>query len=116
MDPFKGDFGVESSGLSIRNPAVFAVSAPKFFRGGPDSNASFWGLLGGSWDSKVISTLIGDISIVTFIITVVTKSHEPSSRLSCLGLPKGPKVVPFWDSYIESYKAIPKRNYYGASG
>ena len=36
-------------------------------------------LLGGSWDfvSKVISTLIGVISIVTLIITLVTKSHDP---------------------------------------
>ena len=32
------------------------------------------------------------------------------------GLPKGPKVVPFWGSYLESYKVLPKRNYYGASG
>ena len=39
-------------------------------------------LLGGSWDlvSKVISTLIGVISIVTLIITLVTKSHDPLSR------------------------------------
>ena len=38
-------------------------------------------LLGGSWDlvSKVISTLIGVISIVTLIITIVTKSHDPLS-------------------------------------
>ena len=36
-------------------------------------------LLGGSWDlvSKVISTLIGVISIVTLIMTLVTKSHDP---------------------------------------
>ena len=41
------------------------------------------GLLGGSWDlvSKVISTLIGVISIITFLITLVAKSHEPLSRL-----------------------------------
>ena len=38
-------------------------------------------LLGGSWDlvSKVIRTLIGVISIVTLIITLVTKSHDPLS-------------------------------------
>ena len=37
--------------------------------------------LGGSWDlvSKVISTLIGVISIVALIITLVTKSHDPLS-------------------------------------
>ena len=40
-------------------------------------------ILGGSWDlvSKVISTLIGVISIVTLIITLVTKSHDPLSRV-----------------------------------
>ena len=39
------------------------------------------GVLGGSWDlvSEVISTLIGIISIVTLIITLVTKSHDPLS-------------------------------------
>ena len=38
-------------------------------------------VLGGSWDlvSKVISTLTGVISIVTLIITLVTKSHVPLS-------------------------------------
>ena len=40
-------------------------------------------LLGGSWDlaSKLISTLIGVLSIVTLIITLVTKSHDPLSRV-----------------------------------
>ena len=28
----------------------------------------------------------------------------------------GPKVVPFWGSYLEFYKVIPKRNYFGAYG
>ena len=39
-------------------------------------------LLGGSWDlvSKVITTLIGVISIVTLTITLVTKSHDPLSK------------------------------------
>ena len=32
------------------------------------------------------------------------------------GLPIGPKVVPFWGSYLEFYKVIPKRNYFGAHG
>ena len=43
-------------------------------------------LLGGSWDSvsKVISTLIGVISIVTLIIALVAKSHDPLSR-ACEG-------------------------------
>ena len=31
-------------------------------------------------------------------------------------LPKGPKVVPFGGSYLEFYKVIPKRNYFGAFG
>ena len=40
-------------------------------------------ILGGSWDlvSKVISTLIGVISIVTLIITLVPKSHDPLSKV-----------------------------------
>ena len=44
--------------------------------------------LGGSWDlvSRVISTLIGvgvhvTITIVTFFITSVTKSHDPLRRV-----------------------------------
>ena len=28
----------------------------------------------------------------------------------------GPKVVPFGGSYLEIYKVIPKRNYFGAYG
>ena len=31
-------------------------------------------------------------------------------------LPRGSIVVPFGGSYLESYKVIPKRNYYGAYG
>ena len=31
-------------------------------------------------------------------------------------LPIGPKVVPFWGSYLELYRVILKRNYYGAYG
>ena len=36
--------------------------------------------------------------------------------LQALTLPIGPKVVPFWGSYLEFYKVIPKRNYFGAFG
>ena len=38
-------------------------------------------ILKGPWDlvSKVITTLIGVISIVTLLITLVTKSHDPLS-------------------------------------
>ena len=32
------------------------------------------------------------------------------------GVPIGPKVVPFWGSYLEFYKVIPKRDYFGAYG
>ena len=44
-------------------------------------------ILGGSWDlvSKVISTLSGVISIVTLIITLVTKSHDPLSTVCADG-------------------------------
>ena len=31
-------------------------------------------------------------------------------------VPRGSMVVPFWGSYLESYKAVPKGNYYGAYG
>ena len=31
-------------------------------------------------------------------------------------IPIGPKVVPFWASYLEFYKVLPKRNYFGAYG
>ena len=31
-------------------------------------------------------------------------------------IPIGSKVVPFYGSYLESYKVIPKRNYLGAYG
>ena len=31
-----------------------------------------------------------------------------------LHVPIGPKVVPFWGSYSEFYKVIPRRNYFGA--
>ena len=33
-----------------------------------------------------------------------------------INLPRDPKVVPFWGSYIESYKVTPKRSYFAASG
>ena len=53
-------------------------------------NETSEGLLGGSWGlvSRVISTSIGlqvIRSIVTLIITLVTKSHEPLSRGPRLG-------------------------------
>ena len=32
------------------------------------------------------------------------------------GFTIGPKVVPFWASYLEFYKVLPKRNYFGAYG
>ena len=35
---------------------------------------------------------------------------------SNIGFPIGPIVVPFWASYLEAYKVIPKRYYYGAYG
>ena len=47
-----------------------------------------WFVLGGSGNlvSKVISTLVGVITIVTLIITLVTKSHDPLSRRGCKNL------------------------------
>ena len=42
----------------------------------------------------------------------------PNSGPASLGhrIPRGSIVVPFCGSYLESYKVIPKRNYYGAYG
>ena len=37
-------------------------------------------------------------------------------ELWILPLPRGSIVAPFWGSYLESYKEIPKRNYCGAYG
>ena len=48
-----------------------------------------------------------------------TEAQQPVTSGTLLlthDLPRGSKVVPFWGSYIESYKVIPKRNYYGAYG
>ena len=39
-----------------------------------------------------------------------------SCLLGCGVLPIGPKAVPFWGSYLEFYKVIPKRNYFGPMG
>ena len=41
---------------------------------------------------------------------------DSESALLKKAVPVGPKVVPFRGSYIESYKVILKRNYYGAYG
>ena len=40
--------------------------------------------------------------------------RAPDCRLTTL--PIGPKVVPFWGSYLEFYEGILKRNYFGAYG
>ena len=41
----------------------------------------------------------------------------PRDAGCCLkGVPIGSIVVPFWGSYLGSYKVIPKRNYFGAYG
>ena len=40
--------------------------------------------------------------------------HQQTDWFWCL--PRGSIVVPFWGSYFESYKRIPKRNYYGPKG
>ena len=46
---------------------------------------------------------------------LLRENFSPTEARS-LTLPRGSKVVPFWGSYIESYKVIRKRNYYGAYG
>ena len=62
-------------------------------------------VLGGSWDlvSKDISTLIGVISIVALIITLVTESHDPLSRVP------DPEVFPELQRFLaRPYLKVPK--------
>ena len=40
----------------------------------------------------------------------------PVSVVEMLPIPRGSTVVLVGDSYLESYKVIPDRNYYGAFG
>ena len=52
---------------------------------------------------------------------MLKKSQKLTSRpdikpAPSLSLPRGSIVVPFDGSYLESYKVIPKKNYYGAHG
>ena len=56
------------------------------------------------------SSVVSNFSVLGCI------GFESSFGLFCICIPRGPKVVPFWGSYIESYKVTPKRNYFGASG
>ena len=42
----------------------------------------------------------------------VGRTRGNSTEFGMLALPIGPIVVPFWGSYLDSYKVIPKRNYY----
>ena len=41
--------------------------------------------------------------------------HDVNAKLFMMATHR-PKVVPFWGSYLEIYKGIPKRNYFGAYG
>ena len=49
--------------------------------------------------------------------TAYRRRSSVSSRPHCMfsKLPIGPKVD-FWGSYLEFYKVIPERNYFGAYG
>ena len=42
--------------------------------------------------------------------------HGALGIIDPVGIPIGPKVVPFGGSYLEFYKVVPKRNYFGAYG
>ena len=70
-------------------------------------------LLGGGGDlvSKVISRVI--IGVTPFRV-LITLHITYLLGLLPLQAPIGPIVVPFWGSYLEFYKVIPKRNYYRA--
>ena len=46
----------------------------------------------------------------------VTAPTENSLIIQESKLPIGPKVVPFGGSYLEFYKVVLKRNYFGADG
>ena len=48
-------------------------------------------------------------------LSTKTLNTRPEAYLGSI-LPIGPKVVLFWGSYLEFYKEIPKRNYFGAYG
>ena len=69
-------------------------------RGGlPEPTNYPWWPIGRSWDLvrqviQVISTLIGVISNYKYIVTWITKSHDPLSRLDPGPRPRAPKT---WD-------------------
>ena len=85
--------------MKLRNPPEKA----------PPSESSSDGTIS---DSSAISSPSSEGSFTgSFMVPV-----RVLSGVLVQGLPKIPEVVPFWGSYIESYKVIPKRNYYGASG
>ena len=45
-----------------------------------------------------------------------TPTLAPNPKIGKTSLPINPKVVLFGGSYVEFYKVIPKRNYFGALG
>ena len=87
----------------------------------------------GIFISRVISRVTILINHIRGLISLLITTPEPPSRSCCylghreapkfsaltpnchqiLLVPTGPKVVPFWGSYLEFYKVIPKRNYFG---
>ena len=68
----------------------------------------------------VFVLLVFSISVVGCLILGLCEPRAnhclPCLRFVDIVLPRGSKVVPFWGSYIDSYKVIPKTNYYGVYG
>ena len=74
----------------------------------------------GYFEAKV-HILLGTWTLWGYLLASISSESprltlEALNRLGFQGLPIGPKVVPSWGSYLEFYKVIPKRNYFGASG
>ena len=74
----------------------------------------------GYFEAKYIYYWVHGPFGVTFWLQSLSESPrltlEALNRLGFQGLPIGPKVVPSWGSYLEFFKVIPKRNYFGGYG
>ena len=58
---------------------------------------------------------LGQVLVCT-VWTLVPQGILAKLQAFEITLSIGPKVVPFWGSYLDFYKVLPKRNYFGAYG
>ena len=72
-------------------------------------NAGFMSSTVWSASSLVVAEVSGQALKPTFVLVIAGRSFV-------LEFPIGSKVVPFCGSYLGSYKAIPKKSYFGANG